>query len=1272
MTNKSVFSSAWQAICFVALFSWLSLPAFSGELLYSLSTQQSGVATVHFNTSQLVQDSIVDVILPSGQTVSGVVKRTLTGVGGSDNIWPKETSRTIVSFENNAGALELLIVNNTIVGMILHDTVNRKIYQAIIDSNGRGILTEENVNDYQCVDFPIPPDTGIVNIPPSGLIPDLSALQNLESKPGAAKTLYINYWGGTISGTVWNNNYNSGNDITYTPYSHDSDTTTFSSTDRYLMWLGWREAAEDFAAFDINVTTKQAVYDETAIVNRSQMIATTTNYFYTGAGGVAFVGIFNNTSDYLKTAWAWNSGGGSLGMTISHEAGHQIGLDHDGTSTQEYYRGHGVWGPIMGAPFYREYVQWSKGDYPDANRSENDLTIIADILGVVTDDAGDTTATATNLSIPVTDYEGQITPNGLFSDVDVYSFTLSGTAHIEVKPLLGAEGENRAANLAMNVTLQNSSSRVIASMTSSDNSPLEPTTNTLIYDGTLAADTYYILIEAVSPDTNWATGFDEYGNEGEYRLTISGDSSFTCDTVTEIPSTECEALVALYNSTDGDNWVSNTGWKVTNTPCNWYGVSCSGGHVSELDMSSNQLSGTIPPELGQLSNLEFISLFINQLSGTIPPELGQLNSLKYLWLQSNQLSGTIPPELGQLSSLQELELISNQLSGTIPPELGQLSSLQTLVLSSNQLSGTIPPELGNLTNLDWLYLDSNQLCGKIPSELMNLELSGLGLQSNNLINDDTAYDADFIAWLSQMESDWRNQVSPSYCCLLQFSAPDYNVNEGDISATITVTRSGTCQGAVSVDYATSDDTATAGNDYTAISGTLNWADGDTANKTVTINIIDDSQVESDETIIISLDNATGGAELGTPNTAVLTITDNEPPTGFDCTTVTEIPLEECQALVEIYNSTNGDLWKNNTGWNVTNTPCSWHGIQCNGGYITRVYLQYNQLSGVIPPEIENLSHLEVLNIKNNALCGMIPVELMNLTQLWALSLDNNHLTASDSELIDWLNNLSPGWDTTQTSCPISTLQLSSATYSISENGGQATITVTRTGKGDDATSVDYATSDDTATAPDDYTQTSGTLNWADGDAADKTFTINITDDSAQENQETLIVSLGNPTGGAKLGKPDTATITITDNDTKFNCKKVTDIPKKECKVLIALYDSTDGDNWADNSGWKATNTLCEWYGVTCEEGKVTKLALANNGLKGTISKKLNKLKMLQTLLLNDNKLTGKIPKSLMKLKKLNVLDLNDNCLKTKVSKKLKKWLDEINQGWDNSQTACLY
>jgi len=141
------------------------------------------------------------------------------------------------------------------------------------------------------------------------------------------------------------------------------------------------------------------------------------------------------------------------------------------------------------------------------------------------------------------------------------------------------------------------------------------------------------------------------------------------------------------------------------------------------------------------------------------------------------------------------------------------------------------------------------------------------------------------------------------------------------------------------------------------------------------------------------------------------------PAQTDCGKITQIPTAECKALIALYNNTNGSQWKKNSGWLVTNTPCSWYGIECKKGHVTRLYLQYNQLSGIIPPEIKGLSHLKVLNIKNNNLCGNIPVELMNLNDLWSFSLDNNHLTASDFALSQWLKKLvGKNWENSQTTC----------------------------------------------------------------------------------------------------------------------------------------------------------------------------------------------------------------------------------------------------------------
>jgi Leucine-rich repeat (LRR) protein len=197
-----------------------------------------------------------------------------------------------------------------------------------------------------------------------------------------------------------------------------------------------------------------------------------------------------------------------------------------------------------------------------------------------------------------------------------------------------------------------------------------------------------------------------------------------------IPAEERAALIALYNATNGDNWENNSRWKGINPEADgfsengsegtWFGITVSGDHVIEISLYYNNLNGSLPPELGSLSNLESLYLADIQLSGIIPSQLGNLSSLEVLYLSSDQLSGSIPSGLGNLGNLRSLYLYGSQLSGSIPFELGNLNNLEELYLTYTRLSGSIPPELGNLSNLKYFYLSDSQLTGSIPSELGNL------------------------------------------------------------------------------------------------------------------------------------------------------------------------------------------------------------------------------------------------------------------------------------------------------------------------------------------------------------------------------------------------------------------------------------------------------------------------------------------------------------------------------------------------------------------------
>lgn len=207
-----------------------------------------------------------------------------------------------------------------------------------------------------------------------------------------------------------------------------------------------------------------------------------------------------------------------------------------------------------------------------------------------------------------------------------------------------------------------------------------------------------------------------------------------------VPAAERSALVALYNATGGARWTDRTGWAgAAGTECSWAGVACGvsgntgGTTVTGLDLSENNLVGSLPASLKNLTNLQSLQLGLNQISGALPRELGSLSKLAFLDLPFNRIAGGLPVELGNLASLQLLGLGGNQISGSLPAQLGNLRSLTYLDLSGNQLSGAIPADLGRLANLQTLYLDDNQFSGAIPGALGSLgALEQLGLAGNQL------------------------------------------------------------------------------------------------------------------------------------------------------------------------------------------------------------------------------------------------------------------------------------------------------------------------------------------------------------------------------------------------------------------------------------------------------------------------------------------------------------------------------------------------------------
>ena len=568
------------------------------------------------------------------------------------------------------------------------------------------------------------------------------------------------------------------------------------------------------------------------------------------------------------------------------------------------------------------------------------------------------------------------------------------------------------------------------------------------------------------------SGLVRGAGEGTATITATaGDVSGTSEITVVNP--DRAALVALYNATDGPNWVDNTNW-LTDAPLGeWYGVSTDGagrvvrlrlrgrhdpergvfvshglegllpselGDLSalrELDLSWNKvLSGPIPSEIGRLVELRSLNLDLNALSGPIPPGLGRLAELRSLILDRNLLRGSIPPELGRLDELGSLGLSSNLLTGSIPPELGNLANLSFLGFQANQISGPIPPELGNLVNLTDLSAGGNQLTGAVPPELGNLtNLRLLNLQDNQLEGP-----------IPQSFIDLPLYDFFSWECLTGLCAPgnaDFVAWVDEIGAT--------------GPFCNESDQAVLADLYDAMGGnhwseSLGWLGGPSLNEWAGVSTDSLGLVTA---LVLSDNGLSGRLPANVANLGQLTqlridgnALDGRLPLSlsaldlldtlhYDGTNLCEPSDEgfqawldgigshsgtgtECgppadrDALLALYEATGGAGWSEDRNWLSDKPLRLWHGVEVNGeGRVVALDLSWNALTGRVPPELAGLARLESLELGGNELGRRIPPELGALENLEYLSLYWNELSgAIPPELGDLSNlrSLALGWN----------------------------------------------------------------------------------------------------------------------------------------------------------------------------------------------------------------------------------------------------------------------
>lgn len=351
----------------------------------------------------------------------------------------------------------------------------------------------------------------------------------LHSKPDAPRVIHLDFDGHAVTGTSWNASYG----VSTNPqpaFDVDGNPSSWSQSEHDAIQSVYQRVAEDFGPFNVDVTTENpgdAALHRTDSSDESygtRVLITPSAEAHDkmcgGCGGIAYVGIFDYVGNtYYHPAWVFphklSNNSKYIAEAASHEAGHNLGLWHDGTSTAGYYTGHRNWAPIMGVGYYEPLVQWSRGEYGDANNTEDDFAVMQSYgLPLRGDDHGSTTGSASALG-SATSASGVIETR---TDQDVFSISRACSGNTTI----GLATAPVSPNLDGQLRLLDASGAVVA-----QHNPLSGESTYDIATGlsasitaNLNAGTYYIEVDGVGA-VDAVNGYSDYGALGRYDLAIS-------------------------------------------------------------------------------------------------------------------------------------------------------------------------------------------------------------------------------------------------------------------------------------------------------------------------------------------------------------------------------------------------------------------------------------------------------------------------------------------------------------------------------------------------------------------------------------------------------------------------------------------------------------------------------------------------------------------------------------------------------------------------------
>lgn len=532
----------------------------------------------------------------------------------------------------------------------------------------------------------------------------------LHSRPGARLVIFLDFDGHTTSGTSWNTSFTGGADFTTPTFDLDGSPATFSSAEQTRIQNIWRRVAEDFAAFDVDVTTedpgvealRRAGSGDTAWGVRVVVGGSSSQWLGAGAGGVAYIGSFNWTSDtpaYVFTAELGNNEK-YIAEAASHEVGHTLGLNHSGqTNGTEYYGGHANWAPIMGVGYYKDVVQWTRGDYPLSNNTQDQLAVIRGYIPRAPLDHGTAAASAQVVT------DASISGGGLLSDrADTAWYLLNaGPGALTVTGSVAS----LSPNLKLSLSLLDASGQVLA--TSAAGAGMGASLATSVTGGA-----YYLVVDGVGTG-DALTAYTDYGSIGRFSLSGSWASSNLANqlpvasTAGTTPTSGTAPLAVSFvgtNSSDPDGIVSGYLWDFGD------GTGSTLGNVSHTYAAAGTYTAnlTVTDNSGASASS---SVVITVAAAPVVTKSASVAAMTMAWVTSKGLVGaratvTVVDASGKLLPGATVRVsFSGLVSGTVTAKTNRSGqAVLASPLFSSTLRGTVTCAVTSISASGYTYTPS--------------------------------------------------------------------------------------------------------------------------------------------------------------------------------------------------------------------------------------------------------------------------------------------------------------------------------------------------------------------------------------------------------------------------------------------------------------------------------------------------------------------------------------------------------------------------------------